>query len=351
MKQEMLRVNVIPMMLPKHTAVIGISTPGDEDDFYTQLRSKLDPQGRPYFRYISFGLICESCLRLNRECTHKNMTLPHFRSTANQEMAERLMGDADDAKRELAGVISNRTRDYCFRAFVDPFLRQSFYTLVHALDVVHIGIDPGGGGAASDYCMSSFGFEGGKFIALSIDRSNSSDHNEIWQMQREHLLRLRTHAMTRNAIFWVYFETNMGWIEAKRVQEMFSASEFGRVVFRSRDREGRPGVITTAPSKELMAKNLTQILSDGNLVRWRDFQTQIAPEKLWDEFAAQLRNYRREVKFSKEMSSVLPKVSYSGKHAGRDDMAMVTQITLHEARATRLDEAFIQLCHTNHWRF
>jgi hypothetical protein len=353
----MLRINVVPMMLVKNTAVIAITTPGSEDAFFSQLISRKAPDGRPYFKYISMGLICDLCLRLGRTCVpaHVKISLPHFRSSADQEMAERLLGDNDDARRELSGIVGNTNRQYLFRDHLKLFKMLPEYTLQYPLDVLYVGVDPSGGGAASDYAICTMAHENDNWLLMGMDRTSGAEHHVIWNMLEQHLMKLRREPRTANALFMIFIESNMSYVESNRIAELFSQPRFAPVHIESRDKskQMRAGVITTQESKILMAADLAKVMQHGKLVYWRDFHTQLETKDIAKrEIEAQLDAYRRDARPSPDPARTAPIVTFSGKGGGntRDDQCMALQITLHEARKKRENPEFIATCRSRHWR-
>lgn len=358
MSTAMLKINIIPMMLPKNTAVIAISTPGDEDEFYAQLSKVLGPDGRPFFKYISLGMICDLCLKLNRKCVpaHVAISLPHFRSTADQDMAERLLGNNDDARRELAGVLSNSNRRYLFKDYVPALRALPEYVLQYALDVFFSSIDPGGGGAASDYAVGSLAHDNDNWVLLGMDRSAGADPNVIWNMIITHFLKLRANPKTARSLIVLFIEANMSYVEANRLRELLLQPRFAPVQVISRDstKQDRAGIITTEESKRQMADDLEKTMKAERLVYWRDFVTQLSTQQeAKAEIETQLLAYRRDARPSKDPARTRPIITYSGKNGGntRDDQCMALQIALNEGRKMRESHEFIDMCRAKHWRF
>lgn len=78
MSAEVLRVAVMPLMAVGNVAVLGISTPDDEINHYTELIDMKKPSGEPWFNVIKIGLSCEECLNKQVECVHRKNKLPHW---------------------------------------------------------------------------------------------------------------------------------------------------------------------------------------------------------------------------------------------------------------------------------
>jgi hypothetical protein len=69
---------IVPLLGVKDTAVIGISTPLDENNFYSQMIDLKQEDGvTPLFNVVSISLICDKCLGLDLKgqttCSHKQV--------------------------------------------------------------------------------------------------------------------------------------------------------------------------------------------------------------------------------------------------------------------------------------
>lgn len=151
---------VAPLMLVEKTAVMAISSPSDEFNYYSTLLELKRPDGTFLFEQIRLGLACQTCMD-NGEgaaCTHMTHIIPPWLSSARSEQA-RLLYKADQAsfEREVQGRIAS-SHVYIFnKQLIRLFQLRSGYVFddPNRVRVIHVGIDPHGGGEASDFAMFS----------------------------------------------------------------------------------------------------------------------------------------------------------------------------------------------------
>ena len=57
---------------------VGISTPQDSQNFYSEMFELKDAQGIPFFRTIRVSLVCQACQDAGKgsECTHNADLIP-----------------------------------------------------------------------------------------------------------------------------------------------------------------------------------------------------------------------------------------------------------------------------------
>ena len=102
---------IVPILELKNTALLAISTPMDEFNFYSKLTELKDDKGLPFFNTIKAGRICKQCSLLPHEemlkCDHVKDTA-HWKSVRKGKRLKMLYG-GDEARglRELGGVIAS----------------------------------------------------------------------------------------------------------------------------------------------------------------------------------------------------------------------------------------------------
>lgn len=150
------------------------------------------------------------------------------------------------ADRELFGIVTN-SRQQLFQKYLPPFKERPKYDFQHSVNVVHIGIDPSGGGAGSAYAIVSLCHEEDRVVILGLDTSTSYLDNEVLDMLTDHVMGLRNHPACSEALFIMYIEANMSFLAVSRLKTFFSNRNFGPVQIASRDpkNQGRDGVWTS----------------------------------------------------------------------------------------------------------
>ena len=222
-----------------------------------------------------------------------------------------------------------------------------------SVNVIHIGIDPAGGGKSSDYTIASIAMEEDEVVILGLDGSSSYLHNDVMLMLYDHIMGLRALPQYSQAVLVFYIEANMSWLAVNHLQNYFNQSQFGRVQIVSRDPKnlGRAGVWTGPQEKEMMAKDLVQVMSDGKLHFAQDLVSD-NPERNIMKLFGQLDYFSRIVIPPSDESKGENKIVYSGKGVGRkDDLVLSLMLAITHAKLTRLDPSFVETCITNGWRY
>ena len=64
--------------------VLGISTPLEANNFYSQLLQAKKPDGRPLFNVLEVTTLCEECIKAGKlQCPHKT-ELPSWKTSERQ---------------------------------------------------------------------------------------------------------------------------------------------------------------------------------------------------------------------------------------------------------------------------
>lgn len=144
---------VVPLLTVRHTAVLAISTPDDEFNYYTALLEC------GLFKTIRVGLMCMPCVAKGIQCIHMGKHLPSWKSSENHEKVMKVMEHNKLlAAREIGGLIVT-SKSFVFQTFVGPLKAAPLYQLQQKPRVLHCGIDPSGGGKKSDWSMFTGCFE------------------------------------------------------------------------------------------------------------------------------------------------------------------------------------------------
>jgi hypothetical protein len=162
---------VVPAMGVNNTVVLAISTPDDEFNYFSQILELKDASDRPLFVTLKLGLACEACLAKGKpqDCVHKLAEQPPWKSTSRLRKIQAIMGD-DSATftRENQGIVIS-SRQFMFPVpWVVSFMQQERVQFEHNVPLIHMAIDPGGGGSLSDYAMSAITYFNEKTVVTHI---------------------------------------------------------------------------------------------------------------------------------------------------------------------------------------
>lgn len=352
MSAEMFSKIVVPLLGVEKTAVLAISTPDDEYNYYTNLMNVM-VDGKPLFKTIRITQSCSTCIAAGLPCTHPQNRLPPWKPIGRLDKIAAIMKNMPElnARENLGQVIS--TKQFMIQSMwlqkLGEMERHQFRG--SGPGVIHIGIDPSGGGQASDYAIASVAYDNAKYVILGSDASGSHRWNDVLMMLDEHIMKLRTMPEYRDAVLWIYIEANMSFISADELGRHFEDNQhqFGRVVVARHDPKnlGRTGVWTGEKEKELYAKHLQKLLSDG-LIRYAESFVTVTKNTAAEakaQLEEQIRNLRKEAKPVLEPGFDKVKYTYTAKANGvRDDASMALQIALHNMHLIRTDEHFRDVC-------
>ncbi len=334
MDLKMFNEVIVPLLELETTALICISTPQDSTNFYSLMFEMRDPSGAPLFNQQKIEMVCAECKKgpNPQDCTHMKHLLPRWKSGAKQDMVKQIYGDnATDMLRESMGVTTSDACSVFNSIWVKAFKDRPPYIFVNRPKFIFIGCDPNGGGE-SEMCIYSTTCENGQYVVVGIESHHTKGHGEIRNLLITHVTALRR--IYKHSTFIFIPESNLGH-EASHMAHMLS--EQPRL--KSLLERGQPGVITTHKRKELyanyaieqFASNAIHYAKDDEFVCMNPFQdankrAAIVKAKM----NKQLGFFNKLVihKGNPEEGGI-PKIVYSGKGSGPDDIMMTMVIAMY----------------------
>jgi hypothetical protein len=327
---ELFQKVIVPLMMMRHTAVIGISSPSDENNYASILAEVKTPDGEFVFLTISVGLFCEECKKnpTGERCPHIRQRLPDHRSAKGLIVAEALIQNEQDRNQELHGIIG--AKQHLFQRWMPQFEKRDPFHIRESVELIHSYIDPAANGDASDFVVCSGAHLQGKTVIVGLDEFESVTSNlegfdgPIAMMYEHYDALLRKH---RDALVWIYIESNLNGPLAAHWGHLLERKYGKRVVLERLDPKdvSNIGVKTTNDEKQLWATCMVSLLSSGNLVFANDMvgrNVDKSKQKIW----RQLRHYTRVVKEANDPEFGVPKWTYTGKGGGqKDDVACALQ--------------------------
>ena len=304
------------------TALICISTPQDNLNFYSEMFTMLGPDQKPLFRSIQIGLACEACIKAGKgdSCTHNEDEIPPWKSRDKFNMVKILYGDRKDLLlRESVGAVTEDTSSLFPTHWVDSVF-DSACDLSNKARHVIIACDPNGGGDSHMAIVSCL-FCQGQIHIVGLDSHPVRGHDQIEELLLAHIKSLR--ALYPNVWFIFFAESNLGQ-EADHMAHMLRDEGFCHAV----KEDGLSGVRTTNKRKELYSMELCKFMSQSactistKLVVANPF-TSGDKTRVLDSFRKQLIGYRKIILASSTGRSE-PRVCYTGKSQGANDDLVVT---------------------------
>ena len=321
---------IVPLLEMDSTALICISTPQDRQNYYSVMFDMTDPKsGEKLFNSIELSLVCEQC-KLGphpEKCTHMQHLLPKWKSSAKQSMVRQIYAEnSADMLRESMGVITEESVSVFESTWIQNLKSRPRYSERQAFPYLFVGCDPNGGGS-SHMSIVTVGMEANTYIFLGMESHAVRGHGEIKQLLIEHVRGLRRVFPVSTIVFIP--ESNLGH-EASHMTHMLR-SETRICVLMER---GEPGVNTSHKRKDLYASHSIEQFATGAVAIHEKFICCNPHQDANTRTATVIRNFFEQLggfcklMVQREGNYSLPKIIYTGKRTGNDDLMMTMLIAL-----------------------
>ena len=344
---EVIQVIILPLARLRNAALIGISTPGtDEDGFFNEIIKLKDPNdpNDTMFDIVTIGLVCEACKRrkVGEKCQHLSHLQPSWISSKGVDDVRAMMkGMSKTFMQENMGMHISSMHRYFKATLVERVFESEPVAFCRPPRTVYIGIDPSGGGN-SNYAIAStargcvdVSSPAHETVIVGLDHTDSADPDTIDNMIVQHIYTLRKHPTYRDALFVVFVEANMSNVQANRVRKLVSMSELGPIIVPGYNSKGEecPGVYTTSTNKEAYIFALLNLLQEKQLSVAKDFVSVTSVASLDDikmDLSGQMRYFRRIEKQNKNPEFIANKVVMTGKSSHhKDDLLMALMFSIY----------------------
>jgi hypothetical protein len=178
LKPQLFHNVIVPLLTVDHTAMLAITSPGDEQNYISVIQDLKNAHGEPLFLNIKIGMMCDRCLEAGKEkCGHELKRLPDWKSESRHDLVRAVFGQNQEAmKREAEGLIVS-SRVYLFgKKDMDALVKRGDYQFKYDVQLIEIGIDPSGGGSNSDYTIVSKCVDSGNHVVSSLQRNKVVAH-------------------------------------------------------------------------------------------------------------------------------------------------------------------------------
>eukprot|EP00854_Cymbomonas_tetramitiformis_P023173 gene23173-28045_t len=141
---------IVPLLNVRNTAMLAISTPLDENNFYSTLLNMKDPiTAGPMFNVVEIKLICDVCAQkgIKDVCPHRRELIPPWKNDHRRELMTKALfeGQPRMYMQEQLGIPSGSdARCFDFKA-LEAF-EATKVQLDHSPSHVFVSIDTCGGG-------------------------------------------------------------------------------------------------------------------------------------------------------------------------------------------------------------
>ncbi|KAK3249308.1 hypothetical protein CYMTET_41253 [Cymbomonas tetramitiformis] len=322
---------IVPLLNVRDTAMLAISTPLDENNFYSTLLNMKDPlTDGPMFKVLEIKLICEACAEkgVKDVCPHRRELIPPWKNDHRRELMTKALfeGQPRMYMQEQLGIPSG-SDSRCF----DTVSIDAFAATAVALDTdprhVFVGIDTCGGGNNFMALVSGCYDRSNRLLILAVDTAPITSDLQLETELASHFNRLRL-MIPRSTILVSIIEANYGgWVQASRIAHLIRV--FGPVMHVSCDKtheNKRPGIYTTWEIKERMRHELQRLLRERRICLATDVSTSRPGDVT--EIAKQLKRCEYIYKPSSSTAAQERKRMISGKVNGQNDDVAIALMLL-----------------------
>ena len=318
---------IVPLLELETTALIAISTPQDSTNFYSLMFEMKDPAGNKLFNQNKIEMVCEDCRNgpHPEKCTHMKHLLPRWKSSGKQDMVAQIYGDnSTDMLRESMGVTTEDSASVFHHSWVERLKTAPPYNFTNAPQFLWIACDPNGGGSSA-MSIVTIAMENNQYVVVGMEMHVVKGHGEIRSLLVTHVKALRKIYGIAQFIFVP--ESNLGH-EASHMSHMLNAEPRCKSLME----RGEPGVITTHKRKELYTNFTVEQFANGG-IHFANEQSFVCSNPFADanlraksckkSFLQQLTFFNKIVIHKgKPEEGNRPKIIYSGKKSGNDDLVM-----------------------------
>lgn len=329
---------IVPLLGVEGTAVIAISTPLEEDNFFTQMTRMKDPiSGKPMFQSLTIQLCCDECRAKGviDVCPHKKSYVPPWKADEgrNAKVKALMSNNSDMYQREALGI-SMSTQDMCFEpATIDTFsaAKINMVPFIGTIRNAFIAVDNNGGGANCMAIICIVMTPAKHLVIVSADNVQITSDAQLEHELGSHLDKLRNLPYLYNAEFICSLEANYGgWVCASRTAAIMARNP--PIKFMTSDQSGarRPGVWTTAEIKERARIELSRHLREGTIKFASDFYTSRVGTE--NEIVSQMRRMRYHNKVPRDAHGTVRRAlsgkQFGGGANGNDDLVVALFINV-----------------------
>jgi|TARA_B110000908_G_scaffold157944_1_gene198563 hypothetical protein len=294
-------------------------------------KQMVDAGGEKLFNQIQLQMVCEDCKASANpsQCTHMKHLLPKWKSGAKQDMVRLIYGEnSADMLRESMGVTTNDTASIFQENWLNAFASRPPYRSLSPPKVIYIACDPNGGGSSQMAIVSSYQ-QTNKFVICGMESHAVKGHGQVRTLLETHVRCIRS-TFPQSFIIFIP-ESNLGH-EASHMSHMLKRIPKCRSLME----KGVPGVLTTHKRKELYANTAVERFAEESIYYADRFvcmnpfgDANERAAKVKKQFRKQLSVFSKIIVARGKDSYNIPKVVYSGKDQGEDDLVMTFMIGLY----------------------
>ncbi|KAK3261901.1 hypothetical protein CYMTET_29223 [Cymbomonas tetramitiformis] len=214
---------IVPLLNVRDTALLAISTPLDENNFYsTLLRMKEPNSDEPMFYVLEVTLICPTCAErgVKDVCEHRRELLPPWKSDHRREEMTRMLFESQPQMymQEQLGIPSGADACCYDRESLARFAKRVRYqvdtsTINPIGHNVYMAIDTCGGGNNMMAIVSGYLTVQHDLVVISMDATAVTSDNQLTHELSSHAQRLRDRMHATACIISIIEANYGGWVQ------------------------------------------------------------------------------------------------------------------------------------------
>lgn len=362
---------VAPMLEVDGTALICISTPLDEMNFYSQLTQRKDDNGEPIFTVMQVQGACAHCVEHLADpsgCSHQVLERPPWKNRGQQKIVKAFYGkNTSTFARESLGVITQTAGGVFQRGLVERLMNRERVPMARVTGMIvngmggglapariYVSIDPCGSGS-SHFAIATGVKIDGSLKLVGLDDVHTTTMEECVTVTRTHVRKvlqlLESYRVVATVVLII--ENNLAMHAEMLIREVRRDAACTRVAYvQETGTAGKHGVALTHTRKAEYVTTLQDMLRDNAIEIAQPMVSQNQEEAL-DTLRKQLKTYR-EVSSEPQQSNpfTATKVTFSGKVDGQnrlmpgqqqDDLVIAVQQLAYWTTRIQRDPGAIQV--------
>jgi hypothetical protein len=169
---------ILPLLEVASTALIMISTPEGEGNYYSQMLDMKDHLARPLFNTVKIGMVCAWCQSNNptpSSCTHRETERPQWKSVTAARTVRAMYGSRTNLhQRESMGMVVTDGECAFPSAWIHRLLKGNRTPPPPTPEYIFVACDPNGGGSSDMAIMSVMRWDGHFVVSRTPRKSRRS---------------------------------------------------------------------------------------------------------------------------------------------------------------------------------
>lgn len=258
---------IVPILQMKNTALMCLSSPEGESNYYSGLLNLTKSNGEPFFHVINCFRVCGACMKLERvkqlSCNHVPSTTHWLSKRKTKELKQLYTANPEDGLREMTGQVVSDYKPALPKEEINRFFARPAYLTTSTPAYIFTTCDPNGGGPSHMSIVSCYhvGAGGNHMVVIGMDSEAVRDDRDEYFLLHRHYLKIREHRLFRDAKLVFIPENNLA-LESAHLDTMVHDIPGVRTYW---EKPNKPGVCKDARVTRGYQFNLAHALMNQTL--------------------------------------------------------------------------------------